>query len=98
MSEILTSVRIGKDKAIHVGSLSKSTVAESAAHHLGFEGYFVFETDDSAISGGIEILGKTTCYDSALRLADLIAEAQSRQRRRAVDSDSAKRVSSMETL
>jgi len=82
MSEILTSVKIGKGKAIHVGSLSKSTIEEAAAQHLGCEGYFVFETDDNALSRGIEVLGKTTCFDSALRLADLIVAAQTRQRRR----------------
>lgn len=83
MSEILTSVRIGKGKAIHVGSLSKSTINEASAQHLGYEGYFVFETDDTALSNGIEILGKTTCYDSAMRIADLIIAAQSRRRRAA---------------
>lgn len=72
-----------------MGSLSKSTIAEASAEHLGFEGYFVFETDDSALSRGIEVLGKTTCFDSAIRLADLILAAQSRpmrRRRRAASS------------
>lgn len=83
MSDILTSVKIGKGKAIHIGSLSRSTLEESQAIHLGFEGYFVFETDENVASRGIEVLGKTASFDSALRLADLIVAAQFRRRRAA---------------
>ena len=44
---------------------------EAGADHLGFNGYFVFEADDSSPAKGISVLGKASSLEAAFRLIDL---------------------------
>lgn len=71
MDEIIGSANLGAGKSIHVATLARQTIFEAGASHLGYEGYFVFETDDSPEAKGINILGKASSLDAALRIADL---------------------------
>jgi hypothetical protein len=70
LDQIIGSAILGAGKSIHVATLARQTVLEAGADHLGFEGYFVFETDDT-VAKGINILGKAISLDAALRLVDL---------------------------
>jgi hypothetical protein len=72
MDQIIGSANLGAGKSIHVATLARQTILDAGADHLGFEGYFVFETDD-ATAKGISILCKATSLDAALRLVDLWA-------------------------
>jgi hypothetical protein len=71
MDEILASANLGNGRSIHVASLSRETIVNSGAAHLGFSGYFVFEADDTPDSKGIAVLGKASSLEAAFRLIDL---------------------------
>lgn len=75
MDEILASTNLGNGRSIHVATLSRQTVIDSGADHLGFSGYFVFEADDTPASKGIVVLGKACSIDAAFRLIDLYGAA-----------------------
>ncbi|WP_210248988.1 hypothetical protein [Methylobacterium sp. WL64] len=71
MDDILASVSLGFGRSIHIATLSQETIKASAADHLGFGGYFLFETGDAGITEGINILGKACSLDAAFRLIDI---------------------------
>lgn len=71
MDEILASFNLGDCRSIHIATLSPETVVAAGADHLGFGGYFVFETCDAPGSKEISVHGKATSLDSAFRLIDL---------------------------
>lgn len=71
MDEILATTEIAPDRAIHVATLSRQTLVESGAIHMGCEGYFLFETNDTPDAKGITVLGKAASFEAAMRLADL---------------------------
>lgn len=72
MDEILASSRIDVGRTIHVATLSRKTIIDAGADHLGFDGYFLFEAIDSTKAGhGIEVLGKAASLDAAFRIIDL---------------------------
>lgn len=71
MDEILACVELGNHSTLNIATLSKKTVIDSGAAHLGFEGYFVFEASDLPERQGITVLAKTPSLDAAFRLADL---------------------------
>ena len=71
MDDILASTTIGNGRSICIATLSKHAIIENEAEHLGFEGYFLFETSDVVGSKGISILGKVTSIDAAFRMIDL---------------------------
>lgn len=71
MDDILTSVELGGGRSLHIATLSRQTLIESGAEHMGFEGYFIFETSDAAEKKGISVLCKACSFEAALRLADL---------------------------
>jgi hypothetical protein len=73
MDEILGTANLGNGRSIHVATLSRETIANSGAAHLGFSGYFVFEADDTPDSKGIAVLGKAASLEAAFRLIDLWA-------------------------
>lgn len=78
MDDILASSRIDVSRTIHVATLSRKTIIDAGADHLGFDGYFLFEAIESAKSGrGIEILGKAASLEAAFRLIDLWSVRQS---------------------
>lgn len=70
MDEILATHRIGDGCNLHIATLSRETIVNAGADHLGFDGYFVFEAHD-ARAGGLNILGKTSSLEAAFRLSDL---------------------------
>lgn len=51
--------------SLFVASLSKQTVDECGAGHLGYDGFFLFEVIEGQ---GINILAKAVSYEAALRL------------------------------
>lgn len=72
MDEFLASKAIGNGRNLHIASLARRTIEDCGAAHMGYEGYFVFESADLPDKKGITILGKTTSFEAALALADLI--------------------------
>ncbi|MFL1875068.1 MULTISPECIES: hypothetical protein [Bacteria] len=71
MDEFLATANLGNGRSIHVATLSRHTIKESGADHLGFSGYFVFETEDNPGRTGINILGKAISFEAAMRLVDI---------------------------
>lgn len=71
MDEILGTANLGNGRSIHVATLARQTIVEAGADHLGFNGYFVFEADDTPASKGISVLGKASSLEAAFRLIDL---------------------------
>ena len=71
MEEILASHSLGNGCCLHIATLSRNTIEQAGADHLGFGGYFVFETCDTPGSKGITILGKASSLEAAFRLIDL---------------------------
>ena len=71
MDDILGSANLDHQSSIHVGTLSRQTIIDAGAEHLGFGGYFVFEACDDPTRKGISILGKASSIESAYRLVDL---------------------------
>ncbi|WP_298214368.1 hypothetical protein [Acidocella sp.] len=71
MDDVLSSIELGVDCSLHIATLSRQTIIESGAEHMGFEGYFLFEASDSPERKGINILCKARSFEAALRLADL---------------------------
>ena len=73
MEEILASYKLGNGSCLHVATLSRNTVEAVGADHLGFGGYFVFETSDTPNAGAITILAKVSSLEAAFRLIELWA-------------------------
>ena len=71
MDDILASARLGNGSSIHIATLSRKTIEDSGAAHLGFSGYFLFEADDMPETKGIRVLGKASSLEAAFRLIDL---------------------------
>jgi hypothetical protein len=71
MDQILASANLGNNRSLHIATLSRETIVNSGAEHLGFTGYFVFEADDRPEAKGISVLGKACSLEAALRLIDL---------------------------
>jgi hypothetical protein len=79
MDDILATANLGNGRSIHVATLARQTIVDAGADHLGFNGYFVFEADDSSASKGISVLGKASSLEAAFRLIDLWGAAPSRR-------------------
>jgi hypothetical protein len=71
MDEILATATISNRASLHVAMLSKQTILDAGAEHLGFSGYFVFEVDEAEPAKTLNVLAKTTSLESAFRLIDL---------------------------
>lgn len=71
MDEILASTVLPDGSNIHIATLSRKTIVNAGAEHLGFGGYFLFEAVDTQEVKGISVLGKATSLDAAFRLIDL---------------------------
>jgi hypothetical protein len=70
MDEILASAEITPNSSLHVATLSRQTLIDAGAAHLGLEGYFLFEVNE--LPAGITVLGKAVSFEAAIRLADLL--------------------------
>ena len=71
MDEILASANLGNGRSIHVAPLSRQTIIDAEAQHLGFGGYFLFEVRGDGAGGGIEVLGKVASLEATFRLIDI---------------------------
>lgn len=71
MDEILASAPIGNGASVHIATLSRKTILDAGAEHLGLSGYFLFEAHDTDGFKGINILGKASSLDAAFRMVDL---------------------------
>lgn len=71
MEEILATVDIDNNRSIHIAELARQTVIDAGVEHLGFGGLFLFETNDSPINKGLNILGKVASLEAAFRMAEL---------------------------
>jgi hypothetical protein len=71
MDDILASAQLGNGRSVHIATLARDTIIASGAEHLGFTGYFVFEAADLPGEKGINVLGKVSSFEAALRLADI---------------------------
>ena len=71
MEQILGTAGIGGQRAVHIATLSRQSVIDNDAEHLGFDGYFLFETSDEPSKRGIQILGKCCSLEAALRLIEI---------------------------
>jgi hypothetical protein len=84
MDDFLAYRRIDGERYLYISSLSKNTVSESAANHLGDDGYFLYECGPQ----GIDVLAKVASFESAHRLLEIYGEGFERavklgERRRA---------------
>ena len=73
MDDILATFNLDNYRAIHIATLSAATVDDAGASHLGYDGYFVFETCDAPGAKGTLVHGKAASLESAFRLIDLWA-------------------------
>lgn len=71
MDDILAAASLAKGRKVYISSLSRQSIIDAQADHLGFEGFFVFETCDLPGQKGINVLAKTCSFESALRLIDI---------------------------
>lgn len=71
MDDILGSATIGNGRSIHIATLSRKTIEDAGADHLGLSGYFLFEANDTPEAKGIYVLGRVSSLDAAFRLIDL---------------------------
>jgi hypothetical protein len=71
MDDILASIQIGNGRSVHIATLARKTIIDSEAEHLGFNGYFLFEANDLPGEKGINVLGKVSSFEAAMRLIDI---------------------------
>lgn len=67
----LWTTRIDNCRSIHIAELSRQSIIDNNAEHLGFDGYFIFETHDGPVSRGISILAKLASLDAAFSVLEL---------------------------
>jgi len=72
MEEILATLDLGQGRRLHIAQLSRQTIVDAGADHLGFGGYFLFETIENSLSKGISVLSKAVSLDAAFRMADIM--------------------------
>lgn len=71
MDDILASALTDNGSSIHIATLSRETIEAAGAEHLGYIGYFLFETNDMPDTKGINILGKVSSLEAGFRLIEL---------------------------
>lgn len=68
---------LGSGRALHIAPLSRETITENDAEHLGFGGYFIFEADDRVGQKGIRVLAKVASLDAAFTMLEIWRAATS---------------------
>ena len=71
MDDILASANLSNGSRIYIATLSRQTIIDAGAEHLGFSGYFLFEANDIPGLKGISVLGKASSLEAAFRLIDI---------------------------
>ena len=74
MDDFLSTKILGPGRCIHIASLSKQAIIDCEAEHMGFDGFFVFETLESVDIKGINVLGKVASFDAGVQLANLLSQ------------------------
>ncbi len=67
----LGTARIDNRRSIHIAELSRKSIVDSDAEHLGFGGYFLFETIEGEGARGIRVLARVASLDAAFAMLDL---------------------------
>lgn len=67
----LGTAKIDNYRSIHIAELSRQSIIDSEAEHLGFDGYFLFETKEGGRSRGINVLARVASLDAAFAMLDL---------------------------
>jgi hypothetical protein len=73
MDDFLATRSIGAGRTLNIASLSRNTIEDCGASHMGFDGFFLFEAADLPDCKGITILGKAVSFESAMAMADLLS-------------------------
>ncbi|MBW4984154.1 hypothetical protein KZZ07_16545 [Mameliella sp. CS4] len=76
MEDFLVSRQVEEGRCVHIGTLSRQAVLACEAEHLGFDGFFVFESLDQENIKGINILGKVASFDAGIQLAAILSGAK----------------------
>lgn len=58
-------------RALHIAELSRESIINSGAEHLGFGGYFLFETTEGRFPRGIRVLARLASLEAAFSLLDV---------------------------
>jgi hypothetical protein len=77
LDEILGTAILGDKRSVHIAPLSRQTITDNGAEHLGFGGYFIFETDDRVGQKGIKVLAKVASLDAAFTMLQIWRSATS---------------------
>lgn len=72
----LGTARIDNYRSIHISELSRESIIENGAEHLGFGGYFLFETRNDRTRRGINILARFASLDAALEMLEIWSARQ----------------------
>ncbi len=67
----LGTAKIDNFRSIHISELSRESIIDNGAEHLGFGGYFLFETSNDRTRRGINILARVASLDAALEMLEI---------------------------
>lgn len=67
----LGTARIDNYRSIHIAELSRQSIIDNDAEHLGFGGYFIFETSKGKTSRGIRVLARLASLEAAFEVLDI---------------------------
>ncbi len=67
----LGTAKIDNYRSIHIAELSRESIIESQAEHLGFGGYFIYETCEDGTRRGINVLARVASLDAAFSMLDI---------------------------
>lgn len=67
----LGTAKIDNYRSIHISELSRESIIDNGAEHLGFGGYFLFETRQDKSRRGINILARVASLDAALEMLEI---------------------------
>ena len=71
LDEILGTAKLDAFRSLHIAPLSRETIIGCGADHLGFGGYFLFETNDETGRKGINVLAKVASLDAAFAMLEI---------------------------
>jgi len=67
----LGTAALDNSRAIHIAPLSRQTIIDNEAEHLGFGGLFLFETNEAIGRKGINILAKAASLEAAFEMLSI---------------------------
>jgi hypothetical protein len=77
MEDVFLSTKLRDGRTLCISPLPARDYREAGGKGLGGEyGYFIYEVDPQSPHAGVEIIGKVSSIDAALRLHDLIAASR----------------------